>query len=271
MRSGAKKAVVWTCGLGVLVIVGATAKSWGALTERYWLSKLETSDGVIALEAARELSRRQSVRAVRPLVARIRATSTEDAKGWSRSRPRGLVRPQLVIYVDDFTDVYLPPFALCLHGVGSEAMATLEREISKLEREASGPSPGKAHPHLKTTRLRQGDERRAGRAHQRQTARPASAGEQPVPPVGADHGQATRTPSLRASQGVALGLEALEGPALEVGDHPDLGGGRLLGGRSQLQLVATIGGDHARIGHVAAEGSHPVGPLAPLHDPIASS
>ncbi len=140
MRSGTKRAVVWTCGLGVLVLVGATAASWEALTERYWLWKLETGDDAIALEAAQELSRRQSVRAVRPLVDRIRATSTENASGWvaNRWRPTGASR----LGIEEITDVYLPPFTMCLHGIGPSGATALEREVAALEREIAATVEG---------------------------------------------------------------------------------------------------------------------------------
>ncbi len=58
MRSGAQRTVVWMGGLGVVVLVGATVASWDALSERYWLWKLETGDAETALAAARELSAR---------------------------------------------------------------------------------------------------------------------------------------------------------------------------------------------------------------------
>ncbi len=133
MRSGAKKAVVWTCSLGILATVGATAMSWDALTERYWLWKLETGDAETALAAAEELSRRHSVRAVRPLVERIRAASTEVAYGWSdrpgrRRRVPGEIDPSC-------TDAYLPPLTLCLHGIGPTATTALHREIETMEAE----------------------------------------------------------------------------------------------------------------------------------------
>ncbi len=135
MRRGAKRAVIWSCGLGVIAIVAATMMSWEALEERYWLWKLESGDADTALTAAKELSRRQSLRAVRPLVERIRATSTEAAFGWAGrvvlQRPRRGPRD-----IDpSCTDVYLPPFTSCLHGVGPEAAALLDREIESLDAE----------------------------------------------------------------------------------------------------------------------------------------
>jgi len=139
MRSGAKKAVVWTCGLGVLVLVVATIASWDALAERYWLWKLESGDAEAALAAAQELSRRHTVRSVRPFVERIRATSTEAADGWVDGGRRLMMSPRAAASdVESYTDVYLPPFAFCLHGVGREALTAVEREIATLEQELEG-------------------------------------------------------------------------------------------------------------------------------------
>ena len=81
---------------------------------------------------------------MRPLVARVRATPTEAAQGW-RSPSLSGREPLVEVRVAKYTEVYLPPFALCLHGVGPAAAAVLEREMSALEREASTlPSRGGA-------------------------------------------------------------------------------------------------------------------------------
>ncbi len=150
MRSGAKKAVVWTCGLGIILIVGATVASWDALAERYWIWKLEEGDATTALAAAQELSRRQSLRAVRPLIRRIRATSTEAASGCVGGRLAFIVGAERnEPDVAEYTDVYLPPFALCLHGIGPSVTSALDPEIEALETELpvlgeSGAAVGRA-------------------------------------------------------------------------------------------------------------------------------
>ncbi len=135
LRSRVKKAVLWACGLAVVVLVFATVAMWDALSERYWISKLESGDLESALSAADKLSGRHSVRAVRSFVRRIRATSTETAEGWTRSGNRwgGLERR---VQLEQYTDVYVRPLALRLQGFGAEAGGGLEGEIDAIEREA---------------------------------------------------------------------------------------------------------------------------------------